>query len=613
MAAMDGMSDRVTTRLIRSCALAFATAFLLSLTAASAAQAGVVLDPSIRGAGRLDAPLDPTTSYACQQTTENNDAILNCPQLNFTAPGFDPTIVVLTATPRAGGGWTFTGWSRCPQPNGNQCTFSAGPFQTVRGRPEATFVDVTPPVVSGLSHSFLAQNRTLRFTWGLNEMPGLQQCQMDSGPVESCASGKIYTLSEGPHTFRVRARDRAGNTSAFATRSVLVLDTPPVSVPRQFERVRSAIFRYRSQVGTSFECLLDTPAPGTPGFADCGPKAPDGTGTKSYTATDLAQDGQYTFRVRSRLGADVDATPLVHTWTVDTVAPNTTLSTTLPEGVLTTLLDATFSFGSTEPLGTLQCRLDSAAFTSCASPRTFTNLPFGSRRFEARAVDRAGNVDATPATRNWTIAAKDDDNDGFNQRSDCNDSNAGINPARPEILDNDVDENCDGVKGINLDRDGDGVQRPLDCDDGNPAIAPGAADIPNNNVDEDCSGADFKQLERIVASLARSFKAFTRFTKLTRLQLKNVPAGSMVRVTCKLKKRKCPGKARKAVTRRNVSGTVALRQFTKVRLRVGTTITVTISKRNAIGAVKILTIRRAKEPVVRDRCLPPGAKRPTAC
>jgi hypothetical protein len=117
-------------------------------------------------------------------------------------------------------------------------------------------------------------------------------------------------------------------------------------------------------------------------------------------------------------------------------------------------------------------------------------------------------------------------------------------------------------------------------------------------------------VERIVVSLSFDFKAFRRFTKLTRLQVKRVPRGSTVKATCALKKRKCPAKARKSFAKRRARGTVSLnRRYKGVKLRVGTKITVTVTKPGAIGAVKILEMRSRKPPKVIDRCLPPGGQR----
>ena len=39
----------------------------------------------------------------------------------------------------------------------------------------------------------------------------------------------------------------------------------------------------------------------------------------------------------------------------------------------------------------------------------------------------------------------DNDNDGVTQPADCNDDSSSIRPGLPEVIDNLVDENCDGV------------------------------------------------------------------------------------------------------------------------------------------------------------------------
>jgi hypothetical protein len=49
-----------------------------------------------------------------------------------------------------------------------------------------------------------------------------------------------------------------------------------------------------------------------------------------------------------------------------------------------------------------ECTVDDGAFTACASPATFT-VADGAHSFGVRAIDRAGNVDASPASFAWRV------------------------------------------------------------------------------------------------------------------------------------------------------------------------------------------------------------------
>ena len=86
----------------------------------------------------------------------------------------------------------------------------------------------------------------------------------------------------------------------------------------------------------------------------------------------------------------------------DTTAPVTTITAAPANGTATT---ASVAFNSNEAGSTFQCKLDSAAFAACTSPKAYSALGYGSHTVSVRAIDAAGNIDATPAVATWTVSA----------------------------------------------------------------------------------------------------------------------------------------------------------------------------------------------------------------
>jgi hypothetical protein len=97
------------------------------------------------------------------------------------------------------------------------------------------------------------------------------------------------------------------------------------------------------------------------------------------------------------------------------------------------------------------------------------------------------------------ICYDDNDGDGFDEMTDCDDGNGGVNPGAQEECECDsTDQNCNGsvtdipaACGITCtDADGDGFfAEGDDCDDGAAGINPGAMEAcACDNVDSNCSG-----------------------------------------------------------------------------------------------------------------------------
>ena len=86
---------------------------------------------------------------------------------------------------------------------------------------------------------------------------------------------------------------------------------------------------------------------------------------------------------------------------VDASAPDTTINSGR-EGTITTRT-ATFTFTASENGSTFECRMDAGQFAPCTSPVSYDGLADGSHTFQVRAIDQFGNVDATPASRTFTV------------------------------------------------------------------------------------------------------------------------------------------------------------------------------------------------------------------
>jgi hypothetical protein len=207
----------------------------------------------------------------------------------------------------------------------------------------------------------------------------------------------------GEHELRVRAIDAAGNIdqtpAVYGWRVVEPPDTtaPETSIdsgPERETAERSASLGFSAdEPEASFECSLDGAA-----FAEC-------SSPVRYDGLSLAQ---HELRVRAIDAAgNTDASPAAYTWRVveppDTRAPETTIDSG-PDGQ-TTSTSARFSFSSDEAGSRFACSLDGAAFASCESPLELAGLALGTHELRVRAIDVAGNVDATPATRGWTVVA----------------------------------------------------------------------------------------------------------------------------------------------------------------------------------------------------------------
>jgi hypothetical protein len=140
------------------------------------------------------------------------------------------------------------------------------------------------------------------------------------------------------------------------------------------------------------------PDNGTLGIVDAKRKRVSYRPDENYKGRDSFE---YRGRARGTRGAPASVTLkiLAVGRLIDRKPPNTVIRRG-PAGA-TSSPEASFVFRSTELRSRFECKLDKARWTPCRSPKTYSTLKRGRHTFGVRAIDRAGNIDLSPATRTW--------------------------------------------------------------------------------------------------------------------------------------------------------------------------------------------------------------------
>ncbi len=220
--------------------------------------------------------------------------------------------------------------------------------------------------------------------------------RVGNGPFQPCAGDcNIATaLPDGVLVLSFRAvdSDEAGNPDATPVSRTVTIDTAaPLSTiqsgPAGATADSTPTFGFASEAGVVFECRVDSQP-----FAACtGPGA-------THTAATPLPDGPHTFQVRATDAAGNVETPgASRAFTVDTAAPNTTVSGRTVVKSKQKRAVVRLALGATEAGSTFQCALDGAAFSPCSSPFT-ARLKRGRHTLLVRATDSPGNTDTSPAS-----------------------------------------------------------------------------------------------------------------------------------------------------------------------------------------------------------------------
>ena len=311
-------------------------------------------------------------------------------------------------------------------------------------------VDATPPDTTinsasdgnnkTVSNGGNGTSRSMTFTFtGSDEGVGVDhfECSIDGASFVVCTSPVQFSnLADGSHTLEVRAEDKAGNEGPTPTAFIWTINTTPPnttinSVTDGNKNTVTNNSNSKSNIVTiafsaidavanvdHFECSIDNS-----GFADC---------TSPFRIPNLLSDGPHTIKVRAvDNSGHGDPSPALYTWTVDTSAPTTNITSatdgnknpiSADGGTSSTAMIFTFSGNDTGVgLDHFECSIDGASFTTCASPNQLNDLGNGAHKLLVRAVDNVGNQGTTPASFGWNVDATPPDttinssNDGNNK------------------------------------------------------------------------------------------------------------------------------------------------------------------------------------------------------
>ena len=265
---------------------------------------------------------------------------------------------------------------------------------TIQAPPDQTEPETT--IDSGPS----APTRSTAATFTFSSEPGASfECALDAAGYSSCTSPRELTgLSVGEHTFRVRAKDAAGNyDSTPATRTWTVTEPPETTItlaPDAETEATTAKFEFTSEPGATFECALDSDI-----YVPC---------NSGDVYSELAF-GDHDFSVRAVDGeGNVDPTAAAYGWTIGDMTPPVVSIESGPTPVsgmeqTTNSRSASFTISVNDPDAVMQCSIDGATPRVCTSPAEYSDLPAGEHTFELTAVKHNLLVDVEPVIWEWTI------------------------------------------------------------------------------------------------------------------------------------------------------------------------------------------------------------------
>lgn len=213
------------------------------------------------------------------------------------------------------------------------------------------------------------------------------ECDLNGLGYSNCSSPWMLNgLSEGPQVFTVRAVDAVGNTSQVSNSWSVDLTDPTLTVttsPTLFTNTATPEIAFIAVDSFGIEKI----------------ECREGSGSWSVCSspwTGSSSEGLYSVELRAFDNSGRTSNAVVN-FTVDRTPPSINFSiapTLVTSG--TDLASATFDFSASDasPLSSVRCKIDSEAWTNCATSETINNLNAGEHTFYLEVEDSAGNVES---------------------------------------------------------------------------------------------------------------------------------------------------------------------------------------------------------------------------
>jgi hypothetical protein len=288
--------------------------------------------------------------------------------------------------------------------------------------PNTTINSVTDGNKNIVTNNSNSRSNTMTFTFSAaGNVAGVDhfECSIDNSNFVTCTSPFTFPnlLSDGTHTFKVRAVDDSGHADLSPESFTWTVDTvpPTTTISSVIDSNKHAITSGGGTSSTSmtfsfsgtdvgagvdhFECSLDGAS-----FSTC----------TSPVQFDNLGSGVHTLQVRAEdIVGNKGTSPISFTWSVDATAPDTTINSavdgnrkTVTDGGNSTSTSMSFTFSGTD-LGVgvdhFECSLDGISFSKCDTPLQFNFLSEGAHTLEVRAADKVGNEGQTPTVFLWTV------------------------------------------------------------------------------------------------------------------------------------------------------------------------------------------------------------------